>query len=140
MRIGLGWRGAAVALLLWGGAIPACSVARGIGKVVEAEGPQGSGSVTYAKGEFEQIHAAGFDRVWTATLRALDQLRIRVTETEKGDGTGTVSAVGADRTAVQVSLSGRGDGTTAVKVRVGSLGDREASEAIQAKIYSNLRP
>ena len=114
--------------LLWG-----CTLL-----LVGAGAGAGAGTVAYIQGEHSQVHSGGYDRVWSATVSALNQMNIKVIKTEKDALSGTISARRADDTSVTVKVEPTGADTTTVKIRVGMFGDRAASESIQARIVSSL--
>lgn len=107
--------------------------------LVGAGAGAGAGTVAYIQGEHSQVHAGGYERVWSAAVSALNQMNIRVIKTEKDALSGTITARRADDTSVVVKVEPTGTDTTTVKVRVGMFGDRAASESIQARIVSLLR-
>lgn len=99
----------------------------------------GAGTVAYIKGELEQAHGAGYERVWEASLSSLKQLGIKIINTEKDAISGTIKAARSDGTPVTVKVAPMNSKSTSVKVRVGTFGDREASEIIQKQIANNLK-
>lgn len=107
--------------------------------LVGAGAGAGGGTVAYVQGEHSQVHAGNYERVWSATLAALNQMNIKVIKTEKDALSGTISARRADDTSVTVKVEPTGTDTTTVKIRVGMFGDRAASESIQARIVSSLK-
>lgn len=107
--------------------------------LVGAGAGAGAGTVAYIQGEHSQVHAGGYDRVWSASLSALNQMNIRVIKTEKDALGGTITARRADDTPVAVKVEPTGPDTTTVKVRIGMFGDRAASESIQTRIVGALR-
>ncbi|MBI3084487.1 MAG: DUF3568 family protein [candidate division NC10 bacterium] len=107
--------------------------------LVGAGAGAGAGTVAYIQGELSQVHAGGYERVWSAAVSALNQMNIRVIKTEKDALNGTITARRADDTSVVVKVEPTGTDTTTVKVRMGMFGDRAASESIQARVVSVLR-
>lgn len=105
--------------------------------VVGATG--GVAGTTYAKGEVEQVHAAPYNTVWDATLHALRTMHVAVSETQKDQI--SAKAVGAelDGTSVTVTVLPVTRNATSVRVRVGTFGDRPASERIQGEIAVVLK-
>ena len=103
-------------------------------------GPGGGvGTVAYVLGQHSQIHAGNYERVWSATLAALNQMNIRVIKMEKDALGGTITARRADDTSITIKVDPNSADTATVRIRVGLFGDRAQSEAIQAWIASNLR-
>ena len=107
--------------------------------LVGAGAGAGAGTVAYVQGEHSQVHAGNYERVWSATLAALNQMNIRVIKTQKDALGGTITARRADDTSVTIKVDPTGTDTATVRIRVGMFGDRAHSEAIQARIVSNLR-
>lgn len=121
-------------LLAMAGALQGCALVL-IGGGVAA----GGAGVAYAKGEVEQVHAAPYDKVWDATLRALRTLNIRVTDTQKDQISAKATGVKSDGTAVVVTVLPVTKDSTSVRVRVGNFGDRPDSERIQGQIAVALK-
>jgi len=123
-----------IVLLLMAGTLQGCAL------ILLGGGAAGGGvGVAYAKGELEQVHAAPYDRVWDATLRALRTLNIAVTETQKDQISAKAVGARADGTAVVVSVLPVTKDSTSVRVRIGNFGDRPASERIQGQIAVTLK-
>jgi hypothetical protein len=122
------------------GVICASFVWQGCGALVAggAGAAAGAGTVAYVRGELQSTYPASFDRTWNATLAALQESDLRVTETERDGAQGTINARRTDDTAVTVNLERAGPGTTTVKIRVGVFGDEELSRAIHRRIASQL--
>lgn len=130
------WRGSqslgVIACVLFGSLLSGCAA------LVVGAGA-GGGTVAYIQGEYSQVHAGGYERVWSVALSALKQMEIKVIKAEKDALGGTITARRADDTAVNIKVEPTGADTTTVKVRLGTFGDKAASEAIQARIVSGLR-
>lgn len=88
--------------------------------------------------EVSRLFLAGIDRVWPATLAALGQLQVRVTKTVQDSLGGDIDGVWPGGDAVVVRLEQSGQGQTRVRVRVGGIRDREATDRIFASITENL--
>jgi len=123
-----------ILLLLLGGALQGCPL------ILIGGGAAGGGAgVAYAKGELEQVHAAPYDKVWGATLSALRTLNITVSETQKDQISAKAIGAKSDKTSVVVSVLPVTKDTTSVRVRIGTFGDRPASEQIQGEIAVVLK-
>ncbi len=90
------------------------------------------------RAEDSRLYAASVERVWPATLAALYQLRVQVTKTVKDSLGGDIDGVWFDGDAVMVRLDSSGEGQTRVRVRVGEMRNREATERIFIGINNNL--
>jgi uncharacterized lipoprotein len=123
-----------IILLLMAGTLQGCPL------ILLGGGAAGGGAgVAYAKGELEQVHAAPYDRVWDATLRALRTLNIAVSDTQKDQISAKAVGARADGTAVVVSVLPVTNDSTSVRVRIGNFGDRPTSERIQGQIAVILK-
>jgi uncharacterized lipoprotein len=123
-------------LMLLGGGL----ILQGCGALVAggAGAAAGGTGVAYVRGESRSTYPASFDRTWAATLAALQDARLTVTDTQRDGTQGTIKAKQADDTNVTVNLEQAGPGTTEVKIRVGVFGDEDASKAIHNRIASRL--
>lgn len=121
-------------LLALAGALQGCPmILMGVG----ATG--GVAGTTYAKGELEQVHAAPYNTVWDATLHALRTMNVAVSETQKDQISAKAVGAGLDGTSVTVTVLPITRDTTSIRVRVGTFGDRPASERIQGEIAVVLK-
>jgi hypothetical protein len=99
----------------------------------------GVGTAVYVEGEHSQVHTAGLDRTWTATMATLQQMDLQVEQQQKDELGGNIEAKRVDGTSVTIKEEPVGTATTRVRIRVGTFGDQQASEAIQKRIDANLR-
>lgn len=99
----------------------------------------GVGTVKYVEGELEKTYSARVQQVWNASMRAVQQLEMRVVGSEKDAVGGSIDARRIDGTPVKLRVQSVGTNVTSVKVRVGTFGDREVSDRIIARIDQNLR-
>ncbi len=115
-------------------------VLQGCPLVLIGGGAAGGGAgVAYARGELEQVHATPYNKVWDATLSALRTLNISVSETQKDQISAKATGTKSDGTSVVVSVLPVTKDTTSVRVRIGTFGDRPASEQIQGEIAVLLK-
>jgi len=91
-----------------------------------------------ARAEDSRLFPASLDRVWSATLAALRQLKMQVTKNVRDNLGGDIDGVSAGGDTVTVRLEASGEGQTRVRVRVGGMRDRDATDLIFAKITDNL--
>ncbi len=99
----------------------------------------GVAGTTYAKGELEQVHAAPYNTVWDATLHALRTMNVALSEMQKDQISAKAVGAESDGTSVTVTVLPVTRDTTSVRVRVGTFGDRPASERIQGEIAVVLK-
>jgi hypothetical protein len=97
------------------------------------------GTVSYVHGEYSQVHAGSFERVWSATTTALRQFQVQIDRTTKDGLGGEIEARRSDKTAVTVTLEPSGENATIVRIRIGTFGDKVESEMIQNRIASLLQ-
>ena len=123
-----------ILFLVLAGALQGCAVV-----LIGGGAAGGATGVAYAKGELEQVHAATYDKVWDASLSALRTLNIGVSETQKDQISAKAVGAKSDGISVVVSVLPVTKDTTSVRVRVGTFGDRPASEQIQGEIAVILK-
>jgi uncharacterized protein DUF3568 len=90
------------------------------------------------RAEDSRLFPAGIARVWPATLAALRQLQVQVTNTAQDNLGGDIDGVWPGGDAVVIRVDQSGEGQTRVKVRVGGVRDRDATGRIFAGIGNNL--
>lgn len=97
-----------------------------------------AGSYFYVKGELERDYEAPIERVWQATLQAVEELNLATDSKEHDAFGGEIKGRLSDGTGFKIELERKGEKLTNVGVRIGAFGDRTKSEAIHAKIHSKL--
>lgn len=101
-------------------------------------GEVGSGAA-YVDGDYSRLHEGGYKRVWMEALRTVSAMGLEVIRLEIDGLGGTITARRKDDTPIRLQVNPAGAKATAVRIRVGTSGDREFSERIQAKISRGLR-
>lgn len=125
------WAGVAGAIL--GGILTTGCVA------VVAGGAVGAGGYAYVAGELKATENASMDRVWSATQKAVADLKFFPTSTAKDELEAKLEArTGTDRS-VTLRLKSLADGATEVRVRVDTFGNKEISERILERIRAGLQ-
>jgi len=98
----------------------------------------GAGTYFFVKGNLKRDYEAPVERMWEATLQAVEELRL-ATESKRHDAFGgEIKGVMANGDSFQIELKRLGENWTEVGVRIGTFGDRTKSEAIHEKILSKL--
>ncbi len=97
----------------------------------------GAGTVAYVGGELKATDEVAFDRAWSATLKAMDDLQFKVTKQQKDALEGLLVARRADDTPVTVRVRKQGEKTTEIRIRVGTFGNETLSRTIHDKIKSH---
>jgi hypothetical protein len=108
--------------------------------LVAVGGAAGVGGYQYYqdKGVLEAPIYHPYSAVWDATLRALEDLGYVIESAQKGPTAGKVMAEGEDTTPVVVTLEYESESTTKAVIRVGHMGDKDASLAIKEQIQKAL--
>jgi hypothetical protein len=98
----------------------------------------GAGAVAYVKGELTSTEAVSLDTAWSATRKALDDLKYETVKEEKTGLTRQIVANAEKDKRVVVTLEKKTDEVTQISVRVGLLGDRSQSDLILGRIRSHF--
>lgn len=75
---------------------------------------------------------------WSSTLAALDELGLGQTSAKKDAFSGQIQAERADGTKIKITVTPVTETLTSVKIRVGTLGNRDMSAKIAAEIEKQL--
>ena len=94
----------------------------------------GAGTVAYVQGELRSADEVTFDHAWKAALAAMDELKFKVTKSQKDAIAGEIDATGSGDKNVVIKLRRQGDQVTEIRIRVGVFGDEGLSRLIQTKI------
>jgi hypothetical protein len=98
----------------------------------------GAGTYFFVKGNLKRDYEAPVERMWEATLQAVEELRL-ATESKRHDAFGgEIKGIMANGDSFQIEVKRLGENWTEVGVRIGTFGDRTKSEAIHEKILSKL--
>ena len=108
--------------------------------LVAVGGAAGVGGYQYYqdKGVLETRIYHPYPAAWDATLRALEDLGYAIESAQKEPSIGKVMAKGKDNTPAVVTLEYESDSVTKAVIRVGHLGDKDASLAIKEEIQKAL--
>jgi hypothetical protein len=96
------------------------------------------GGYKYVQGQYETNYRHPYDQVYDATLASLQENNMPVTSTEKDVAGAKIKAKRADGTDVWLDLKKTGPETTDATIRVGRMGDENASQAIANSIATKL--
>jgi len=94
----------------------------------------GIGGYAFVKGELKSTESAPLDRVWTATLAAMEELKFPVTTQDKDALTAHLVARTAQDKKIHIRLKALSDNSTEIRIRVGTFGDEALSLLILEKI------
>jgi len=109
------------------------------GCMLVAVGAGAAGTVAYLKGDLEAVEAANLDTVYKATLKALDELELRVTKRSKDLLSAEIIARDAADQKVTIKLKPATENTTKLSIRIGVFGSETKSRFIYQKIHDHLR-
>ena len=99
----------------------------------------GVGTYSYVTGELQATYSTSIERLWPASLAAMQDLKLTVDRQQMDALGGIIEARRADGTPVKVHLKPAGELSTRVGVRVGtSFGSQEKSERIHRAIAKRL--
>ncbi len=96
----------------------------------------GIASYKFIEGRLIQEYPLDLDRAWNSTNKALENLKVSISDSIKGVGKGTINAVKEDGRKVRVTLKVKGPGVTSIAIRVGIFGDRVEALRIHEEIVS----
>jgi len=95
------------------------------------------GTYTYVAGQLTKTYNANLDSTYRATLAGCDSLGLPVLEREKQLSQASIKAQDGDRD-VWITLKAQSSTTTEIAIRVGYLGDEQASRRIHEAISSKF--
>lgn len=114
-----------------------CLLVSGCAAIVAA-GAAGGAGVVYYQGWLTDQVTATVPRTFDATKAGLQELKLPVNKARYDQIKGSVNSELSDGTNVYIKLKATEGGTTEVKIRVGTLGDKDASHRILRAIKRNL--
>ena len=88
----------------------------------------------YYKGALNVIFQAPYMETWNASLEALKQMDIKVKRADHTLAKGKIEGKDIDQESVTISVKYKSEKETEVVIRVGFLGNKDASMAIKEKI------
>jgi hypothetical protein len=97
-----------------------------------------AGTYSYLSRHLEVIYGIPLADVWPRALAAVESLQLHIDRQHIDGLGGDIQARRPDGTKVRVCLKPIGDHSTSVKVRVGTLGNREMSERVQRTIRQQI--
>ena len=117
-----------------------CFVVMGCAPLVFFGAGTAAGVVGYKfyQGSLTVIFQAPFMDTWDATLKAVEQMNMKVEHSFHDVSTGKITAKQADNKSVKISLKYKSAQETEVVIRVGHLGDRNRSIFIKEEIRKAL--
>ena len=98
----------------------------------------GVGGYKYYEGALTVIYQASYQKTWDASLKALEEMSIRITSKQLDITSGGIMAIEASGRTMKIFLKYISPQETEVTIRVGLFGDEDASKIIKDKIASIL--
>ncbi len=101
----------------------------------------GIGAAEYIRGELKQLYAAPLEKTWEASLAAVKELKLSVTERSiaQGDRSRQIKGKTPEGKEFKITLEANSPEVTTVLVRIGVFGDEAYSRKIQEAIAQNLK-
>jgi hypothetical protein len=99
----------------------------------------GAGAIAYIKGESIRTYDSPMKDVTLAAQKAFTSLTISATGTNIGEIESTLEGTMKDESKVTVKFISKTPKTTEVKIRVGVIENKNASERIHEEILKNLK-
>lgn len=100
------------------------------GCVLVAGGAAAAGTYVWMDGNVESVESAELSEVHAAALGALDEMGVEITEQRADRTAGRIRAETAAGKTVRIDLEPGGVDRTKVRIRVGTMGDKDLSQAI----------
>ena len=98
----------------------------------------GAGTVVYVNGELKESEGVPYDRVYEATVAALTEMQFNVISKQKDAATAVVTARTSTDKKITVTLNKQSATATEIRIRVGTVGDKDLSQQILDKIKSRF--
>jgi len=98
----------------------------------------GADAAVYSRGKLYAVSGQDLNSVYGATVTALQQLEIEITETAKDVFYAKIVGKVADGKTVTVRLEPGADNATELRIKSGTFGNEERSRVIYEKIQQNL--
>lgn len=98
----------------------------------------GAGTVAYVQGELRTGDSVPFDRAWTATTLAVDELKLITINSQRDELGGHVLARNSADQKITIKLRRQSDKVTEFYIRVGPVGDELLSRQIYDRIKSHF--
>jgi len=99
----------------------------------------GVGTYYWAKGELTRVYAANYDSTWQAVLDTGKELDLRLDRYTRDKLGGEIAFIRGDGEEVVVRVRSLKEDLTEIGVRIGTFGDRVASERIHYTVYRTLK-
>jgi len=108
------------------------------GCMIAAVGAGAAGTVAYIRGDLQTVEAASIDDVYEATLKAMDELELSITQKSKDAMSAKIIARDAQDKKITIKLAATAEGTTKLSIRIGVFGNERKSRLIYDQIKKKL--
>lgn len=108
------------------------------GCVVAAVGAGAAGTVAFFRGDLEAVESASLERVYKATERTVEKLKLGVTKVTRDSSQATFVVRDAAGEKITIKLKATAKNTTKLSIRIGMFGDEIKSRQIYQKIHDTL--
>ena len=98
----------------------------------------GTDAAVYSHGKLYAVAGQDLNSVYSATVAALQQLEIEVTETAKDVFYAKVVGKVADGRTITIRMEPGEDGVTELRIKAGTFGNEERARIIYKRIQQNL--
>ena len=109
------------------------------GCVVAAVGLGAASTVAYIRGDLESMESETIDDVYDASLKALEELELRVTRKSKDALGAEIITYDAQDKKITIRLKSAAEKMTELSIRIGVFGSETKSRLIYQKIRENLQ-
>jgi len=108
------------------------------GCVLAVVGVGAAGTIAYIRGDLEAVESKPIDAVYEATLTAVEELELTVTEKSKDALEARIVVRDSQDRTITIKLKTTADQTTKLSIRVGTFGSETRSRLIYQKIREQL--
>ncbi len=108
------------------------------GCMVAAVGAAAAGTVAYVRGDLQATDNAPLDKVYKASLAAMEELEIPVISKSKDALSAMITGRDAADKKITISLKASTEDTTELSIRIGLFGSETKSRLIYQKILEHL--
>jgi len=108
------------------------------GCMLAVVGVGAAGTIAYIRGDLEAVESESLDAVYEATLAALKELELTVTEKPKDALEARIVVRDSQDRKITIKLTNTAEKTTKLSIRVGTFGSETRSRLIYQKIREHL--
>jgi hypothetical protein len=108
------------------------------GCLVAAVGLGAAGTIAYVRGDLEAVESQKLDILYNATLKALDELELKVTTKSKDALSAMIVARDSQDKKITIKLKAVAEEATKLSIRVGVFGSEAKSRLLYQEIHEKL--